>query len=68
MNTYHECRADPVVHGGHGEVLPVEDLLAGAAGRVPLRVQRDRDVRSEPTKRYGFERGRERRERKSERE
>ena len=33
-----------LVHGGHGAVLPVQDLLAGVRAGVPLGVHRDADV------------------------
>ena len=35
------------VHGLHGEVLPVEDLLGGRRGGVALRVHGDGDVHPE---------------------
>ncbi len=38
----------PPVHGLHGAVLPVEDLLAGHAGGVPLGEQGHGDVHSQP--------------------
>ena len=34
----------PLVHGGHGAVLPVQDLLAGVRAGVTLGVHRNADV------------------------
>ncbi len=39
----------PPVHGLHGAVLPVEDLLAGHAGGVPLGEQGHGDVHPQPS-------------------
>ena len=46
--SYLQRQPHPPVHGLYGGVLPVEDLLAGWGGGVPLRVQGDSDVHGEP--------------------